>query len=768
MRKQLLTATALLWVCVVAWAAPVGREQAQKSAMEFLGKVSGMSQGKSMKLAARRPLLESAIGQDNACYYVFNVGEQDGFVIVSGDDRTPAIIGYANEGSFKSDELPQNMKAWLECYAEQIEWLGHQKASRHIMLNEDEQSEDHVGIAPLMATRWNQGSPYNDLCPIDPTTGEHSVTGCVATAMAQVLAYHRAPNRTVMPIPAFTTQTVGIAVAETSVTSIDWKNMLNVYKGNETNAQQTAVATLMKLCGASVQMDYSSKSSGASSYDIAPALRNYFGYASSTHRADRNNYRAAAWDALIYGELADGRPVLYCGQSAGGGHAFVVDGYDRDGLYHVNWGWGGQCDGYFLLSVLNPDNNEGIGASTSTDGYSYSQDALIGCTPNEGEAEGELPLMISYNLTVIGDKELTRNDEGNFVFSMQAQTYSGASDTQEFKIGIGIYDTAGEMVDGQSWWYVTLDPGWGWNALNLNDVEFGKELPDGVYEIALISGITDNENWYRNWRSDGVYIQARIEGDKCYLTEPTVDLRGTMTVDGRTEALLPVKITFDLTNYGTNFLEDVYLLVDGEPMGGMHLEIDAGKSETVTLEFTPETEGTKTVSLAYWSYGYQVLVEDEVTVEAAKEKQITCTSISISGLDEENVLRTNATTFTAEIENTGEGAYNDCVYLILFCQVDDSWKLYEYQRPTIRLEPGEKKMVSVDFEDLPDATRFNAEVQYRNNEGKAKYAGYTLSFTTDYTPESQPEPIKGDVNGDGVVDIADVVAIYNIMAGKQQ
>jgi hypothetical protein len=289
---------------------------------------------------------------------VFNVGEQDGFVIVSGDDRTPAIMGYASEGTFKSDELPQNMKAWLEGYAEQIEWLGHQKSPRHLTLNDGEPATDHASVAPLITTRWNQGSPYNDLCPIDPTNdNERSVTGCVATAMAQVLAYHRAPNRTVRPIPAFTTERAGIFVDEMPVSALDWSNKLNTYKGSKSDAQNKSVATLMLLCGASVEMDYTANSSGASSDIIVSALRTYFGYASSTHRADRNNYRATDWDALIYGELANCRPVLYGGHSAGGGHAFVIDGYDHDGLYHVNWGWGGQCDGYFLLSVLNPDSN---------------------------------------------------------------------------------------------------------------------------------------------------------------------------------------------------------------------------------------------------------------------------------------------------------------------------------------------------------------------------------------------------------------------------
>ena len=760
--------TALLWVCVVTWAAPVSREQALKSAMEFLGKTPGMSQGKGMKLAARRPLLESAVGQDHACYYVFNVGEQDGFVIVSGDDRTPAIMGYASEGTFKSDELPQNMKAWLEGYAEQIEWLGHQKSPRHLTLNDGEPATDHASVAPLITTRWNQGSPYNDLCPIDPTNdNERSVTGCVATAMAQVLAYHRAPNRTVRPIPAFTTETAGIFVDEMPVTALDWANMLNTYKGSETDAQKKAVATLMLLCGASVEMDYTANSSGASSDIIVSALRTYFGYASSTHRADRNNYRATDWDALIYGELANCRPVLYGGHSAGGGHAFVIDGYDHDGLYHVNWGWGGQCDGYFLLSVLNPDSNEGIGASSSSDGYSYYQDALIGCTPYEGEAEGELPLMATYNLSVTSDKVLTRNSSGNFVFSMQAEIYSAASETHEFKIGFGIYDTTGEMVGTQYWYDDTIDPGWGWNALNFNNVEFGSDLPNGIYEIALVSGITDNDDWYRNWRSDGAYIQARIEGNKCYLTEPTVDISGTVTVEGKAEARLPVRLSFNLTNNGTNFLKDVILMVDGEEMGGTHLEIDAGHSSTITLEFKPETEGTKTIGLAYWNKGYQTLIESEITVEAAQEKQVVCNALSVSGLNDSNVLRTNTATLTAEVENTGEGVYNDRIYLILFYKVDDAWKVYEYQRPTIRLAPGEKKIISATFEDLPDATLFAADVQYRTNEGRAKYAGQEIEFTTDFAQEPEPEPIKGDVNGDGVVDIADVVAIYNIMAGKK-
>ena len=346
--KKITALLILMMTTVLAQAGNVTPEEAKAKAQTFMQTRLGAGKHHAMKMVTSgQPLRAAAAGKnaegavsaegttsDNdaaaVAYYVFNAGDGEGFVVVSGDDRTPAILGYADQGAFDLSNVPENMQAWLDDYARQIDYLD---AHPQMAIAKAPASE-HAAIRPMLTSTWNQGAPYNNLCPKDGNN--RSVTGCVATAMAQVLYYHRYPARTTKTIPGYTTQKKGIKVAAIGMTTIDWANMLDSYSGGETTTQEQAVARLMQLCGASVEMDYSSEASSASSWAASEALKNYFDYDRATTDLDRSNYLAAEWDELIYRELAEDRPVYYSGQSTGGGHAFVVDGYDKDGLYHVN------------------------------------------------------------------------------------------------------------------------------------------------------------------------------------------------------------------------------------------------------------------------------------------------------------------------------------------------------------------------------------------------------------------------------------------------
>ena len=166
---------------------------------------------------------------------------------------------------------------------------------------------------------------------------------------------------------------------------IDWDNMLDSYDGSTTTIQQQAVANLMKYCGAAVQMDYADAwngGSGAYSSDVPEALKNYFNYSEATVLKKRSSYTSNnEWDDLIYSELASSRPVYYSGSNNSGGHAFVCDGYDGNGYYHINWGWSGTSNGNFLLSALDP-HEQGTGGSSA--GYNNNQAALIYAEPKGG------------------------------------------------------------------------------------------------------------------------------------------------------------------------------------------------------------------------------------------------------------------------------------------------------------------------------------------------------------------------------------------------
>ena len=240
-------------------------------------------------------------------------------------------------------------------------------------------------IAPLVSTTWNQGAPYNNLCPVY-SGSNRSATGCVATAMAQVMNCHQWPQSATTAIPGYTTESYGIDLtAGLPAVTFDWANMQDSYSSSATGTAADAVATLMQYCGYSVEMDYGPES-GSNTDMVAAALKAYFDYNATTQFVSRSMYTYAKWTALIYHELANGRPVVYGGMSSGGGHEFVCDGYKYENntdFFHINWGWGGLSDNYFVLSALDPDQ-QGIGGSSSNDGFHYGQDAVIGIQPSTG------------------------------------------------------------------------------------------------------------------------------------------------------------------------------------------------------------------------------------------------------------------------------------------------------------------------------------------------------------------------------------------------
>ena len=382
--KQTLS-TLLLGLClsVAAVAAPVSREAAMQKARMHM---AWLNDSRPLTAVAGQRLAPGQNSKAQPAYHVFNRGTDGGYIIISGDDQTEEVLGYCDQGSFDYGKLPTAMQEWLDGCAAQIERLGSGEAAgqRRGVIMRDAVST-HPAVAQLMDCTWNQGAPYNDECPMYFTLGR-SVTGCVATAMAQILYYNRekSVSETQAAMPAYNTWTEHPTYGNLHVNGIpagsplDWDNMLPSYGSGATAIQRLAVAQLMHYCGVSVHMDYTNSASGAQSSEVADALRNYFGYGSSVQYISAYNYSDSDWDQTIYNEMANGRAVYLSGANASAGHAFVCDGYDGNRRYHINWGWGGQSNGYYLLTNLTP-GSQGIGGSD--DGYNSYRDAVIGIEP---------------------------------------------------------------------------------------------------------------------------------------------------------------------------------------------------------------------------------------------------------------------------------------------------------------------------------------------------------------------------------------------------
>lgn len=312
--------------------------------------------------------------------YVFSSG--DGYVILPADDVAQPLLAYADSGEFAVDGNPA-LQWWLSTYAEQIEAASKSGAKQSQIYRASRQE-----IKPLTQTHWNQSAPYNDMCP--EIGGKRSVTGCVATAMAQVMKYHNYPAQG-SGTHSYDWTTGGKTLSfDYGSTTFDWANMLDEYTDEATDEQKAAVATLMSACGISVDMNYTAVESGASSLAIGPSLIEYFGYDQGIWQPQRQYYGLEEWEEMIYSNLAEGMPVLYSGVGSAGGHQFVCDGYSADGFFHFNWGWGGLSDGYFQLTALDPSS---LGIGGGAGGFNSNQAVVLGVQP---PVEGSKPVMLVY------------------------------------------------------------------------------------------------------------------------------------------------------------------------------------------------------------------------------------------------------------------------------------------------------------------------------------------------------------------------------------
>ena len=387
--------------------------------------------------------------------YVINIGKSEGFVIVSPDDRTDAILGYSDSGNLNPDNMPENMKAWLQGYADEIAWAKRNNITASATTAQRAHRAVKTAIAPLVTARWNQNDPYNKLVN-NSTYFDYSdvVTGCVATAMAQVMYYTAkkaglSSSYTLVATDSYTTKwgkTIPVVPANTA---LNWISMKDTYTSGETGPAADAVATLMKACGASVKMSYANVDNGGSSANsniIDDALITYFGYDETTQYADRSFYSYLNWIELLYNELSQGRAILYSGQSIGGGHEFVCDGYQSEDYFHINWGWGGKSDGFFKLAALAPDE-QGIGGSTSTEGYNAGQSAVIGIQLKGGSGTVLDVHKNTVSLTLNGvsaDKtSITTDETANITFNIT----NNSEDIYDGEIGIKYID--GDLGDGK-------------------------------------------------------------------------------------------------------------------------------------------------------------------------------------------------------------------------------------------------------------------------------------------------------------------------------
>ena len=309
-----------------------------------------------------------------ADFYVFNATDGSAFVIVSGDDRAAQVLAYGYQ-FLDMKTLPCNMQWLLAHYKRQMNLL---RLSPDLRVCNPSRNA-MVKVSPLVSCAWNQRSPYYNQCPTSGT--QHCLTGCVATAMAQVMYYWKYPAQA-PAMDGYTSEVNGMTVGALPGGTFDWDNMLDEYTTSATTQQKDAVAMLMRYCGQACHMGYGTSASGAYSDDELEGMKT-FGYNADATLLDRDDYSADEWAGMIEAQLAAGCPILYGGVDAdkNAGHAFVVDGCG-DGMYHINWGWSGAGNGYFVLDAftyngLKYSSEQQMLYQVYPTGYLYDKHAAI-------------------------------------------------------------------------------------------------------------------------------------------------------------------------------------------------------------------------------------------------------------------------------------------------------------------------------------------------------------------------------------------------------
>lgn len=710
---------------LMARAAEVSEEEARQQAQTFLAQRGRHSSVVSkMRVASRGRRVKSATSSPSPSYYIFNVGDDNGFVIVSGDDRTDAILGYADEGSLTEADMPEALKLWLQSYEEQMAWLDSHPQAKKVA----KKAAFRKTIAPMIQTLWDQSAPYNNNSP--EVNGKKSPTGCVATTMAQIMYYHKYPTAFCTAIPGYTTRTNKINMPELAATTFSWNDMTMTYSDASNATAKDAVAELMQYCGSAMEMDYKESVSSAYNASIAYALTTYFGYDTGAQYTYRRHYRYAEWLALVYNELAAHRPVVMGGQSAGGGHSFICDGYDTDDYFHFNWGWGGSSNGYFRLSILSP-YEQGVGGSSTLDGFNYSVDAVIGIQPPQGGTSKRYCLFMDklcfaspYNASA--QQTFTRDNESSDFMDISLSLTLSC-----FRHGTAsTYDYALQLFDGNGELKHTLYTG-ETAALQFNQItnlsanfSIPSTIHDGTYYIKVMSRPHDTEDWLECYDGELFQPTAVISGKNLNITVPNPDVTlltvVNVSVNSNKKIGYEQEVIATFMSGTNDYHGDVTLRVNGCTVMGKTLDIPAGQSVQARFAYTPSTAGAN--ELTFWTGSGTQIGSSTITIDpdgATNDLPLTIshTITNLSG----GKLYGNALRVTVHVTNSSEektyAGYLNCSLRMYYNENDNEGNYYGANVKTkyITVEKNSSTDITFAYDGIDPARFYRLRFSYVKN-----------------------------------------------------
>ncbi len=426
MRKYLLTLVGCTLWTLLSVAAPRTAQEAAEIASRFtslhqpIRAKQSSAMGQQMRLAYTQ-----AQTNHTPALYVFNTEKADGgFVIVSADDNTRAILGYADNGTFSEENMPANMRFWLQMYADEIARAAEIPATTTLTT----ENIIYPSVSPLLGTTvWGQEAPFYNMCPT--LSGVQCVTGCVATAASQIMYHHQYPTRGTGS-HSYTWKTGSQTLsADFGNTTYDWANMLPDYSGNNyTMAQANAVATLMSHTGIACDMEYNTSANGGSatiSHKMMTALIRHFGYDTGIRVLPKDYMDENEMLNLIAQDLQAWHPIFMSGHTTNNeGHAFVCDGMQSNGYIHINWGWDGYYNGYFAISAMNP-YGQGTGGAASGQGFTEGVSAFTDIQPNRNGMA--IPCITADDISYSGMNSHLHKTKNSVTFTISKFTNNGVT-----------------------------------------------------------------------------------------------------------------------------------------------------------------------------------------------------------------------------------------------------------------------------------------------------------------------------------------------------
>lgn len=610
-------------------------------------------------------------------YYAFTRGSDNGYVIVAADDRVSNnVLGYAFEGTFDPNTMPDAMRWWLGEYERQLSYTETSTRTNRNRISAE--LPVYAPIAPLITSRWDQTDPYNLQCPIyNGTTlpsysGMQCLTGCVATAWAQIMYYHKWPvqgSGTHSYEWTFNGEYLGTLSADFSQSTYNWDAMTDTYNSSSSEESRNAVSQLMADVGIASNMNYSPLASGAISLTSLQGLVEYFGYDVGAALIQRNYYGLEEWQDSIYASLAAGYPVYYGGQNSSAGHAFVCDGYNN-GYFHINWGWSGLSNGYFLLTALDPDM-QGSGGSDA--GYNYGQEAATFIRKAEAGSVPRMMMLCSGNFSTD-----TYNATRNTTVTFSSNFFNEGITTVNITLGLKIVDAEGTetYIDAASYTN-QLPPTYGYNQFSMKLTDF--PTAEGTYKVYPACRDNSTGIWYEiptPIQSTQRYLIATVEGTNSivfsYPSAATLQLEATATVDTPLYTGKTFKADVTITNSGEEYYNDIYVAT--VPAGSLTIEtlsnavlvnLINGGSADVSFKLTaPETAGDYELYVIGFDH---TILSDPLPITVTETPSGT-TALSLASpitMDYEGAVIADDLRFSAQVACTS-GYYIDKLYAYIF------------------------------------------------------------------------------------------------------